>query len=298
MRFHDDGGLAGARRQPAGRRLEVVARDVRQVRTGHEAPGAFARRGREGPRRERRAEERPGDLPPAARDHDLAVRGAHGAPSPVGPEIPRVDEALAEAVGERQGPIEGNQLGAPVDEHAVRPLAGDRDGRQLGPRLVRLAHEHVPEADRHPRRGRAAPRAVVGRGEEQGAELGREGVTAEREELEQDDAGIVRPEAAEDAIPAVGQVPRLRRVAVGTRERARRLVRRHEGRKLHDLRVAQVERRNGPAALDEDDGLAGPSERAREPGRALEVAEPEQMLAVEEDRAGTHGASGSLRPTS
>ena len=146
-------------------------------------------------------------------------------------------------------------------------------------------------------RGAAAPRRArsSASGEEERPQLEGERVPAEREELEQHHARIVGAEAREQAIPAVGEVGGRRPAAVGTGEAARRLVRRHERRERDDLGAAQVEIRDRPAALDEDHRLAGPSERAREPRRPLEMAEPEQVLAVEEDRPAIHGGAPASR---
>ena len=109
----DDGRPTGARGQPAGRRLELARARARAGTARPPGARGAPRCGRERPRREGGTEERPGHLPAAGRDHDLAVRGARRPAVPVGPEVPGVDEALAEALGEREGPIERNRSGLP-----------------------------------------------------------------------------------------------------------------------------------------------------------------------------------------
>src|SRR5262245_10529735 len=97
----------------------------------------------------------------------------------------------------------------------------------------------------------------------------------ERKELEQHHARIVAAESGKQLLPAAVEIGGGGTLATGPGERARRVVRRHEGRELDHLRAAQVESRHGPAALDEDDRLAGAAERPGEPGRSLEVAKAE-----------------------
>ena len=105
VRLHDH----GAGRQRARGTLELRARGGREVRPGHEAPGSPARGGRQRPRRQRRAEERPRDLPAAARDHDLAVRRAGGRRG-IGAEVARVDQAVTQPVGEGVRPLERDDV--------------------------------------------------------------------------------------------------------------------------------------------------------------------------------------------
>ena len=98
VRLHDHGGRPAS--AGAGPASSSPARAGWEVWPGHEAPGSAARGGRQRPRRQRRAEERPGHLPAAARDHDLAVRRPAGARHR-GPEVARVDQAVTQPVGER-----------------------------------------------------------------------------------------------------------------------------------------------------------------------------------------------------
>ena len=196
-------------------------------------------------------------------------------------------------------PLERDDIGAAVDEDAVGPLPRDRDGGELEPRLVRFAHEHVAEAHRDAGRRRASLEPVLRRAHEQRPELERERVPPEGKELEQHDARIDIGEAREKPRPPRREIGRRRPLAVRAGDRAGRVVGGHERRELDHLGAPEIEVRSGPSALDEDDGLAGPAERAREPRGPRQVSEPQEVLAVEEDRPrGAHGPSGSLRVTS